>query len=69
MLDYKIITSMDMLEPYRSTWSGILEQGKNNNPFIEYEWVTTWWATLGIHDNVEIFIVEHQGTAVAFFFR
>ncbi|WP_308741235.1 GNAT family N-acetyltransferase [Lysinibacillus sphaericus] len=67
VLDYKIITSMDMLEPYRSTWSGILEQEKNNNPFIEYEWVTTWWATLGIHDNVEIFIVEHQGTAVAFF--
>ncbi|MFD4492201.1 GNAT family N-acetyltransferase [Lysinibacillus fusiformis] len=67
MLDYKIITSMETLEPYRRTWSGILEREKNNNPFIEYEWVTTWWATLGIHHNVEIVIVEHQGKAVAFF--
>jgi len=58
---------MEALEPYRSTWSGILEREMNNNPFIEYEWVMTWWTTLGIHDNVEIYVVEHQGMAVAFF--
>ena len=67
MLAYKLITTIEELEPYRSTWSEILEKEYNNNPFIEYEWISTWWITLGIHDNVKIYIVEHQGIAVAFF--
>ncbi|MGY4797129.1 GNAT family N-acetyltransferase [Lysinibacillus fusiformis] len=67
MLAYKLITTIEELEPYRSTWSGILEKEHNNNPFIEYEWISTWWATLGVQENVEIYIVEHQGVAVAFF--
>ncbi|MFF5818787.1 GNAT family N-acetyltransferase [Lysinibacillus capsici] len=67
MLAYKLITTIEELEPYRSIWSEILEKEYNNNPFIEYEWISTWWTTLGIHDNVKIYIVEHQGIAVAFF--
>lgn len=67
LLAYKLITTIEELEPYRSTWSEILEKEYNNNPFIEYEWISTWWTTLGIHDNVKIYIVEHQGVAVAFF--
>jgi len=58
---------MEELESYKSTWSEILEREKNNNPFIEFEWVSTWWTTLGVNDNVEIYIVEHEGMAVAFF--
>ncbi|WP_155590009.1 GNAT family N-acetyltransferase [Lysinibacillus cavernae] len=67
MLAYRLITDIEALEPYRSTWSGILERVHNNNPFIEYEWISTWWTTLGVHDNVEIYVVEHQGMAIAFF--
>ncbi len=58
---------MEELESYKNTWSEILEREKNDNPFIEFEWVSTWWMTLGANDNVEIYIVEQNGVAVAFF--
>ena len=58
---------MEELESYKNTWSEILEREKNDNPFIEFEWVSTWWTTLGVNDNVEIYIVEQNGVAVAFF--
>ncbi|MGE7953209.1 GNAT family N-acetyltransferase [Lysinibacillus xylanilyticus] len=67
MLSYRLVTTMEELESYKNTWSEILEREKNDNPFIEFEWVSTWWKTLGVNDNVEIYIVEQNGVAVAFF--
>ncbi|WP_068985378.1 GNAT family N-acetyltransferase [Lysinibacillus xylanilyticus] len=67
MLSYRLVTTMEELESYKNTWSEILEREKNDNPFIEFEWVSTWWMTLGANDNVEIYIVEQNGVAVAFF--
>ncbi|MFJ8458945.1 GNAT family N-acetyltransferase [Lysinibacillus xylanilyticus] len=67
MLSYRLVTTMEELESYKNTWSEILEREKNDNPFIEFEWVSTWWTTLGVNDNVEIYIVEQNGVAVAFF--
>ncbi|QDP99987.1 GNAT family N-acetyltransferase [Lysinibacillus fusiformis] len=67
MLVYRLVTTIEELESYKDTWSGILEREKNDNPFIEYQWVSTWWTTLGSEENVEIYIVEHKGESVAFF--
>ncbi|MGE7915894.1 GNAT family N-acetyltransferase [Lysinibacillus xylanilyticus] len=67
MLSYRLVTTMEELESYKNTWSDILEREKNDNPFIEFEWVSAWWTTLGVNDNVEIYIVEQNGVAVAFF--
>lgn len=67
VLSYRLVTTIEELESYKSTWSEILEREKNDNPFIEFEWVSTWWTTLGVNDNVEIYIVEQKGVAVAFF--
>ncbi|MET4561416.1 CelD/BcsL family acetyltransferase involved in cellulose biosynthesis [Lysinibacillus parviboronicapiens] len=67
MLVYRLVTRIDELESYKDTWSGILEREKNDNPFIEYEWVSTWWRTLGSKENVEIYIVERNGECLAFF--
>jgi len=67
VLSYRLVTTMEELESYKNTWSEILEREKNDNPFIEFEWVSTWWTTLGVNDNVEIYIVEQNGVAVAFF--
>ncbi|MGE7942292.1 GNAT family N-acetyltransferase [Lysinibacillus xylanilyticus] len=67
MLSYRLVTTMEELESYKNTWSDILEREKNDNPFIEFEWVSTWWTTFGVNDNVEIYIVEQNGVAVAFF--
>ncbi|MFJ7951260.1 GNAT family N-acetyltransferase [Lysinibacillus sp. NPDC096418] len=67
MLEYRLVKSLNELEPYRETWSEILEVEKNDNPFVEYEWVATWWRMLGSEENIEIYVVEYNGKAVAFF--
>lgn len=67
MLEYKLVTTINELETYKDTWSEILEREKNDNPFIEYEWISTWWMIVGHDENVEIYIVEHNGEAIAFF--
>ncbi|UED79544.1 GNAT family N-acetyltransferase [Lysinibacillus sp. CD3-6] len=67
MLEYKLVTTINELETYKDTWSEILEREKNDNPFIEYEWISTWWMIVGHEENVEIYIVEHNGEAIAFF--
>ncbi len=67
VLVYRLVTTIEELESYKDTWSGILEREKNDNPFIEYQWVSTWWTTLGSEENVEIYIVEHKGESIAFF--
>lgn len=67
MLEYKLVTTINELETYKDTWSEILEREKNDNPFIEYEWISTWWMIVGHDEHVEIYIVEHNGEAIAFF--
>ena len=67
MLAYRLVTTIDELEPYKETWSDILERENNDNPFIEYEWISTWWRIVGKEENVEMYIVEHDGEVVAFF--
>lgn len=61
VLEYRLVTTINELETYKDTWSEILEREKNDNPFIEYEWISTWWMIVGHDVNVEIYIVEHKG--------
>lgn len=67
VLEYRLVTTIDELESYKETWTKILEREKNDNPFIEYGWVSTWWSILGCEENVEIYVVEHSGEPIAFF--
>lgn len=67
MLEYEIVTTIDELIPYKEIWADILERENNDNPFVEYEWISTWWTMLGCKENVEIYVVAHKKKAVAFF--
>ncbi|MFE6168041.1 GNAT family N-acetyltransferase [Viridibacillus arvi] len=67
MFNYLIITALEQLKAYKKAWDDILEQEKNTNPFIEYEWISTWWATIGQSSNVEIYVVMEDKEAIAFF--
>lgn len=67
MFNYLIITALEQLKGYKKAWDDILEQEKNTNPFIEYEWISTWWATIGQSSNVEIYVVMEDKEAIAFF--
>ncbi|RUL50502.1 GNAT family N-acetyltransferase [Lysinibacillus antri] len=67
MLQCKVITSLKDLEDYKEIWSQILERANNDNPFVEYEWIAAWWHFLGKADPVEIYVVVHKNTPIAFF--
>lgn len=67
MLKYEVIKSLHELEPYQKDWSNILEEFNNDNPFVEYEWISTWWEILGRSHPVEIYVVKNDDDPVAFF--
>ncbi|PAQ16063.1 hypothetical protein CD798_03220 [Bacillaceae bacterium SAOS 7] len=61
-----IITSLQQLESYRSNWTEILEENENDNPFIEYGWITTWWRYLSGDNQLFIIGVQHENEMIAF---
>lgn len=63
----QVITSKEELEQYRDGWSHILEEKKNTNPFIEFDWISKWWEHLGGELQIEIMVVKRDDKIVAFF--
>lgn len=67
MLKYEVIRTLHELEPYEEHWSNILKETNNDNPFVEFEWISTWWEIVGRSQPVEIYIVKNGDEPVAFF--
>lgn len=43
----KILNSLAELKNIADQWNRLLEKSTNNIPFLRYEYLTTWWQTLG----------------------
>jgi len=49
------------LEDSEAEWNQLLSQSIDNNPFLTYEWLTTWWKYFGKGKELKIFTAENQG--------
>nr|WP_106780698.1 GNAT family N-acetyltransferase [Lysinibacillus timonensis] len=67
MLEYKVVKTGEQLQKYKQHWSDLLAEDNNDNPFIEYEWFSLWWETLGKNDPVEVYVVLHNKQPISFF--
>ncbi len=43
----EILRTLPELETIADEWNQLLENSANNVPFLRYEYLTTWWRTLG----------------------
>ncbi len=46
-MDFKLHTSFETLEPLSAAWNDLLDRSISNAPFLRYEYLSTWWSTLG----------------------
>lgn len=46
-MDFKLHTSFDSLETLASSWNELVTASVTNAPFLRYEYLSTWWKSLG----------------------
>ena len=64
MLQFEKITSVQAMYPLEEQWNRLLATLHNQNPFIEWGWILTWWLCLGSTAQVEIFVVWQEQVLV-----
>lgn len=61
-----LIKSYKHLSLFEREWKGILEENKNTNPFIEYEFIYNWWKSFIGNIKIEIHAVKENNRIIAF---
>jgi CelD/BcsL family acetyltransferase involved in cellulose biosynthesis len=46
-MDFKLHTSFDSLEALAPAWNELVAAGVTNVPFLRFEYLATWWSSLG----------------------
>ena len=52
---------IDELNDFETGWNQLLSQSLDNNPFLTYEWLTSWWKHFGKGRELKLFTAESQG--------
>jgi CelD/BcsL family acetyltransferase involved in cellulose biosynthesis len=52
---------IDEINDFETEWNGLLAQSLDNNPFLTYEWLTSWWKHFGKGRELKLFTAESQG--------
>ncbi|MGA2682160.1 MAG: GNAT family N-acetyltransferase [Candidatus Bathyarchaeia archaeon] len=52
---------IDEINDFEREWNQLLAQSLDNNPFLTYEWLTTWWKHFGEGRELKLFTAESQG--------
>ena len=46
-MEFKLITTLEGLQPIAAEWNALLDVSASHVPFLRYEYLSTWWQTLG----------------------
>src|SRR5271157_3500126 len=52
---------IDEINDFEKDWNQLLAQSLDNNPFLTYEWLTTWWKHFGKGRELKLFTAESHG--------
>jgi CelD/BcsL family acetyltransferase involved in cellulose biosynthesis len=58
------LLEVDNFESLKADWNKLLSKSLDNNPFLTYEWLTTWWKFFGQEKKLKIFVAKNQGQIV-----
>jgi CelD/BcsL family acetyltransferase involved in cellulose biosynthesis len=47
-----------------SEWNSLLERSSSNNPFLTWEWVSTWWDVYGAQASLHVLTARDAGGAL-----
>lgn len=60
----KVITDSVGLAALEPEWRNIYQNSKCSNPFLSYEWLTSWWRSFGKGNQLWVVVAERDGAAV-----
>ena len=72
MMEVKEIRSLEQLEALEPRWNALLRKSGVANPFLTFEWISTWWRSFknghnGTKDQggLRVVVVEADGEPIA----
>ncbi|UCD94917.1 MAG: GNAT family N-acetyltransferase [Candidatus Zixiibacteriota bacterium] len=64
MLTVQRIDSLDGMQVLEPVWNNLLAESDVNTIFLTYEWIRTWWETLGSESELYVLSVMDGGTVI-----
>jgi CelD/BcsL family acetyltransferase involved in cellulose biosynthesis len=55
---------IDEINYFETEWNQLLSQSFDNNPFLTYEWLTSWWKHFGREREMKIFASEQGANSL-----
>ena len=55
------LQTINELRDSETEWNQLLSQSLDNNPFLTYEWLNSWWTYFGKGRELKLFAAESQG--------
>lgn len=65
-MDITVIRTIYELKLYKNEWDRILQENKNDIPFIEFDWVSNWWSFLGRGHELFVLLITDGGNIAGF---
>lgn len=61
-----VVNSLEELTDYKEEWDKILIDNNNSNPFLEFEWIESWWNIFGKGHSLFVLVMKMEERIVGF---
>jgi CelD/BcsL family acetyltransferase involved in cellulose biosynthesis len=58
------VTDVERFRSLRESWNALLQKSHDNNPFLTWEWLFTWWQHYGGDKKLRIFVIKKSGEII-----
>ena len=63
-LAVRIVTDSEEFESLRGLWDSLLARSSDNDAYLTWEWLFTWWRHYGEGKKLNILLIEDEGRII-----
>lgn len=63
-LTVRVVTDSEEFKSLRETWDSLLAKSSDNNAYLTWEWLLTWWKHYGEGKRLNILLIEEGGRII-----
>ncbi len=63
-LTIRTVTGIEEFESLQKTWGGLIARSGDNNVFLTWEWLFTWWQHFGQGKKLNILVIEDGSNVI-----